>query len=174
MTAAGPALYFAYGANVHPGWLRRRVPTAELLGAAFLPGHRLAFHKRGRDGAGRSDAAPSNDSAARLPGALYRLESGTLERLGAAGAGYHAATVEVEYDGHRLEALTWRADAANIAAGLLPWDWYLGLIRAGAECLDLPGDYRRWLGQVAVTVDRDAARAEPAWAVIAAGCGDSG
>lgn len=174
MTATGPVPYFAFGANVHPGWLRRRLPAAELLGAAFLPGHRLAFRKRGSDGAGRSDACPSDDPAARLPGALYRLEAGGLQRLGAAGAGYHLAEVEVEHAGRRVRAFTWRADPALIADGLLPWDWYLGLIRAGAECLALPADYRRWLATVPVAADPDEGRAGVALAVIAAGCGSGG
>lgn len=165
--APGRVAYFAFGANVHPGWLCRRVPGAELLGPATLPGHRLAFRKRGRDGAARSDACP--DPAARLPGALYAFDHADLALLGASGAGYRRAEVRVETAGGAREAICWRADPAAIAAGLRPWDWYVALIRAGALLLGLPGEHVRWLESVPVAIDPDPARAALARAVIAAG-----
>lgn len=165
--APGRTVYFAFGANVHPGWLRRRIPGAELLGTGTLPGHRLAFRKRGRDGAGRSDACP--DSAARLPGALYAFDVADFELLGAAGAGYRPAEVMVETAAGAREAVCWRADPAEVEEGLRPWDWYVALIRAGAVLLGLPGEHVRWLESVPVAVDRDRERVALARAVIAAG-----
>jgi hypothetical protein len=161
-------LYFAYGANVHPGWLRRRIPDAELLGAAALPGHRLAFRKRGRDGAARSDAQPSETPGDALPGALYAVRRAALDRLGAAGAGYRMEEVEVRVAGESRRALTWRADDAAVAEGLVPLDWYVALIRAGAALLGLPAAHRDWLATVDVTVDRDSEQAQAARAVLAA------
>lgn len=164
--AAEPVVYFAYGANIHPGWLRRRVPEATLIGAGMLPGYRLAFRKRGRDGAARSDACPSAEPGAVLPGALYSLPAAALARLGAAGAGYHAERVVVETVAGPQEAITWRADPADIVTGLRPWDWYVALIRAGATLLDLPEAHLRWLEQAPVAVDPDRERAARARAVI--------
>jgi gamma-glutamylcyclotransferase len=165
----GHVLYFAYGANIHPGWLRRRIPEARLVGAAGLPAHRLAFRKRGRDGAARSDACPDEEPGASLPGAVYELRAEALARLGAAGAGYRQAEVVVTTPGGLLDAVTWRAEPASIEAGLRPWDWYIGLIRAGAAILGLPEGYRRWLDSVPVNEDPDRERAAVAFAVIAAG-----
>lgn len=160
-------VYFAFGANVHPGWLRRRVPGAELLGTGTLPGHRLAFRKRGRDGAGRSDACP--DPAARLPGVLYALDAADFGSLGAAGAGYRAAEVAIETAAGARRAVCWRADPAEVEEGLRPWDWYVALIRAGALLLGLPGEHVRWLESVPVAADPDRERVALARAVIAAG-----
>jgi hypothetical protein len=173
MSAAGDrVLYFAYGANVHPGWLRRRIPDAELIGAAALPGHRLAFRKRGRDGAARSDAQPSDTPGDALPGALYAVRREALEQLGAAGAGYRIEEVEVMVAGESRRALTWRADDAFVAEGLVPLDWYLALIRAGASRLGLPAAHRRWLATVEARVDRESAQSHLAREVLAAdpGC----
>lgn len=164
--AAEPAIYFAYGANVHPGWLRRRVPEAKLIGAGLLPGYKLAFRKRGRDGAARSDACPSAEPGAALPGALYALPAGGFARLGAAGAGYHAEQVVVETAAGPQQALTWRADPAELVTGVRPWDWYVALIRAGGVMLALPEAHLRWLEQAPVAVDPDRERAAPAWAII--------
>jgi gamma-glutamylcyclotransferase len=167
--AGGSIPYFAYGANLHPGWLRRRVPAAVQLGAGELPGHRIAFHKRGRDGAGRSNAWRTGDPADRLPGALYRLPCHELERLGAAGAGYRAAELLIETACGPLTALIWRADPGEIEDGLRPWDWYVALIRAGAALHGLPEAHRRWLESVPVAADPDHARAAIAFAVIGSG-----
>ena len=163
----GETLYFAYGANVHPGWLRRRIPAATLLGAGLLPGYRLAFCKRGRDGAARSDACPSEAPGAALPGALYLVNEPDLQLLGAAGAGYRMAQIRVESAEGPVQAVTWIAEPAEVADGLLPWDWYVALIRAGAALLELPAAHRRWLETVPTAADPDAARAALAHAVIA-------
>lgn len=167
MREATRVAYFAYGANVHPGWLRRRVPEAELHGAALLPGYRLVFRKRGRDGAARSDACPSTTPGDALPGALYWLPPESLERLGAAGAGYRSAEVVVRTVEGEVHARTWLAEPTEHAERLLPWDWYVELIRAGAELLELPAAHRRWLQGVPVTRDPDRTRAATAHQVIA-------
>lgn len=170
MSRAEPGiLYFAYGANVHPGWLRRRIPEAVVVGAGVLPGHRLVFRKRGRDGAARSDACPSDAPGAGLPGALYRVQRQDLDRLGAAGAGYRPAQVQVDFAGGTVTAVTWRAEPAEIVDGLLPWDWYVALIRAGAVLLGLPDAHLAWLDTQPTAADPDAARATLARSVIAAG-----
>lgn len=167
-------VYFAYGANVHPAWLRRRIPDAILVGPGVLPGHRLVFRKRGRDGAARSDACPSDVPGAGLPGALYSVRAPDLQQLGAAGAGYLAKEVRVDSPAGPMAAITWVAAPDEIEAGLLPWDWYVALIRAGAEQLGLPERHRRWLATVRTTVDPDAARAAPAREIVAAATpGDS-
>jgi hypothetical protein len=169
MNAAGErVLYFAYGANVHPGWLRRRIPDAELVGAAVLPGHRLAFRKRGRDGAARSDAQPSDTPGDVLPGVLYAVRRDALDQLGAAGAGYRMEEVEVLVAGATRRALTWRAEDSAVAAGLDPLDWYVELIRAGAAMLGLPAAHQRWLASVQVRVDRDSEQSRIARALLAA------
>lgn len=164
---AGRVVYFAYGANLHPGWLQRRIPDARLLGAGALPGYRLEFRKRGRDGAARSDASPSSDPAARLPGALYSVSAPDLGRLGAASAGYRKMDVVVESEQGPVAALAWVAEPGEIAPGLLPWDWYVALIRAGARRLGLDEAHRRWLDAVQSLPDPDADRAAPARAVLA-------
>ena len=171
---AGRVVYFAYGANIHPGWLRRRVPGAQLLGRAWLPGFRLAFRKRGRDGAGRSDARADDVPGACLHGALYALPPGALEGLGAAGAGYRKQRVRVETQAGAVEAWTWRAATEHIAEGLQPWDWYVALIREGAALLGLPDDYRRWLDGVAAIEDPDRGRAQAARQVITAAQSSAG
>jgi gamma-glutamylcyclotransferase len=167
-TPDGSVVYFAYGANLHPGWLRRRVRSAAVIGAAELPGHRIEFRKRGRDDSGKSDACPTGLATDRLAGALYRLSRGDLQRLGAAEAGYYLDEITVESAEGALAAVTWRADPAQLVAGLPPWNWYLALLRAGAAIHGLPESYRHWLESVVSVPDPDGDRAAIALEVIAA------
>jgi gamma-glutamylcyclotransferase len=162
----GSVPYFAYGANIHPGWIGRRVPTLTRLGAGLLAGHRLDFHKRGRDGSGKSNAWRTGDAADRLPGALYRLPVQYLEQLGAAASGYHVEEVLVDSAAGPLTALMWRANEEEIEDGLRPWGWYVALIRAGAAMHDLPESHIRWLGTVPVIQDPDQTRAGIALAIL--------
>lgn len=167
-TPRGSVVYFAYGANLHPGWLRRRVQSAVVIGAAALPGHRIEFRKRGRDGSAKSDACSTGIASDRLHGALYRLSADDLQRLGAAEAGYHLDEITVESTEGVLAALTWRADPAQLVAGLPPWNWYLALLRAGAAIHGLPVSHRRWLETVVSAPDPECDRAAIALEVIAA------
>ena len=45
-------LYAAYGSNLHPGRLQKRVDSARLEGTAFVADLSLTFDKRGVDGSG--------------------------------------------------------------------------------------------------------------------------
>ena len=48
-------LYFAYGSNMSSVRLRARVNSAQPLGVARLPGHRLRWHMHSLDGSGKCD-----------------------------------------------------------------------------------------------------------------------
>lgn len=43
----------AYGSNLHPLRLRKRVSTANLIGIVEMQGYQLAFHKRSTDESGK-------------------------------------------------------------------------------------------------------------------------
>lgn len=160
-------VYFAYGSNLHPGWLGRRVPSARVLGPASLPGHRLAFRKLGRDGSAKSDAEAA--PGASLPGAVYEMSAAHLGRLGAAEGGYLRVAVQVRTGAGVREAFAYVARAENHVTGLAPWDWYVALIRRGAEIHGLPESHREWLAGVATAPDPDEARARLALDVLRSG-----
>ncbi len=159
--------YFAYGSNLHPGWMRRRVPSARIVGAGRLADHALAFRKRGRDGSAKSDAAAA--AGAFLPGAVYEMRADELPRLGAAEGGYRQGQVVVETAAGPVEGFAWFAREEHHVTGLPPWDWYVGLILEGATFHDLPESHRHWLARVAVAPDPDPERAAVARAVLEAG-----
>lgn len=164
---AEAAFYFAYGSNLHPQWLRRRVPSAVIIGPATLPGHALEFRKRGRDGSAKCTAIASGSARGALPGALYSLREDDLGLLGAAEGGYRRQQVRVGTTAGPVLAWTWYAEAEQLADGLAPWDWYLGLVLAGADYHRLPYEHRRRLAAVRALPDPDESRARLARAILA-------
>lgn len=83
--------YLAYGSNLHPLRLVRRVPSARLVGTVPLPGYRLAFHKRGMDGSAKCDLELADESGSLAYGAVYSVAAQDihgLDRLEDLGAGY--------------------------------------------------------------------------------------
>ena len=134
-------VYFAYGSNLHPEWLKRRTPSAQVMGRARLPAHHLCFHKRGRDGSAKCDAWYTGDPNDGVHGVLYGLKRGEREALDRAedlGRGYAIHPVRVETAGITVAVFTYRALPTAIGPDLPPFDWYLAYVVLGARWHVLP------------------------------------
>ena len=135
--------YFAYGSNMSVLRLRQRVPSAQVLGLAVLHGHRLMFHKAGRDGSAKCDATVSVRDKDVVHGVLYRMDpahKSCLDNAEGLGRGYAQKTVEVSLtDGGSAFAITYYATSTNPA--LKPYSWYLEHVLRGARENGLPTDY---------------------------------
>ena len=140
-------LYFAYGSNMSTARLRARTPSARALGKAVLSGHVLRFHKRSKDGSGKCDAFETGDSADRVIGVLYAIDTAERPRLDAAeglNKGYQDATVTVldAQDRHR-KALVYKATPDFIDGSLKPYSWYRDHVLVGSVEHALPAEYVR-------------------------------
>ncbi|HRP35604.1 MAG TPA: gamma-glutamylcyclotransferase [Gammaproteobacteria bacterium] len=136
--------YLAYGSNLHPLRLAQRVPSARLVGTTPLPGYRLAFHKRGMDGSAKCDLELTDDSGSLAYGAVYSLATpdiARLDRLEDLGTGYFKEQVTLRVDGVALSAFVYFASHTHVAPDLLPFDWYLGFVLAGARRHGFPAEY---------------------------------
>ncbi|MFT4256152.1 MAG: gamma-glutamylcyclotransferase family protein [Pseudoxanthomonas sp.] len=146
-------LYFAYGSNLLRERLLARCPGAIFIGRACLPGHRLTFDKVSRDGSGKCAFVPAQNS--RVEGVLWEIpdvELPKLDRMEGAGHGYERDTVTVTLvDGGQCDALTYRATECE--PGLKPYDWYLALVKAGAEQQGLPDEVRVMLAGMQALLD---------------------
>ena len=153
-------LYFAYGSNMSPKRLLQRVPSAVVIGVAILPGHRLAFHKVGRDGSAKCDAALTNAAADRVHGVIYRIDSGHklgLDAREGLGCGYEQKTVEVQLRDHR-QSSAFLYYATHIDASLRPFTWYREHVLRGAREHALPGHYIAAIHAVDAVDDPDPER----------------
>jgi hypothetical protein len=153
--------YFAYGSNLHPARLRLRAPRARPFRRARLRGHRLRFHKLGRDGSAKCDAWPSGSREDLVLGMVYcmaRRDLRALDRAEDLDRGYERVRLMVDIGGRQRAVFTYRALPAAVTEGLSPFDWYRQYVVRGARHHGLPGSYIGSLEREAVLVDPDERR----------------
>ncbi len=147
---------FAYGSNMLLARIRERVPSARPLGIAALHGHRLAWHKAGRDGSGKCDVVASADPGAVVFGVLYEIalaEKPILDAAEGLGAGYDEKRVQLQHKAALLSASLYQA--TRIEPSWKPYSWYKALVVAGAREHGLPLPYVAALESVAAIDDGD-------------------
>jgi hypothetical protein len=152
-------LYFAYGSNLSIQRLRARTPSAEPIGAAELPGFRLVFDKRGRDGSAKADCERTDAPDPVVHGGLFRIHAAdrpALDRAEGLGQGYDACEVALKTERGTMTA--WTYVATDKRPGLLPYGWYLRHVLIGAEAFRLPSAYVAAIRSLPSMADPDTAR----------------
>lgn len=163
-------IYLAYGSNMLIARLRdvRRVPSARCLGRTRLPGYVLRFHKSGADGSAKCDLVRSATPEAAAYGVVFSMDDrdrASLDRV--EGRGYHTEFMPVNTaDSGRLEAFAYVADRDAVDADLLPFDWYVRLVLAGAREHALPTGYIASIAATPSRPDPDSARAAENQAIL--------
>lgn len=161
--------YFAYGSNMLTTRLRPRCPGAMVLGRAVAEGYVLEFSKPSIDGSGK---ATLREAVARwASGVLFEIpkaELGALDAHEGLGNGYDrndAFPVRFIGSGKIVQASTYLATSRD--SSLLPYDWYLALVIAGAREHGLENDYVAMLRAVACGSDPNSNRGTRAVALEA-------
>lgn len=140
-------IYFGYGSNLLLERLKARCPSATRIGLASVEGMELAFWKKSTDGSGKAMLAASEDKTRIVYGALFELEDSEraeLHRHEGADHGYdYQAAYEVKKldSGETITAAVYQASPSHIDKNLVPYDWYLALVVAGAKQSSMPTDY---------------------------------
>jgi gamma-glutamylcyclotransferase (GGCT)/AIG2-like uncharacterized protein YtfP len=150
--------YFAFGSNMLLERIKKRVPSACVLGNATLGGYALRFNKLSKDGSAKANIVPSTDPQAVVYGILYRLDEDERPRLDKAeglGHGYQIHHVRVRRDGEggEEEAFTYVAASDAIRDDLPPFRWYKDIVIQGATQNHLPESYVRQIEAVEVAED---------------------
>ena len=121
-------LYFAYGSNLDGAQMRRRCPSARLVGAAILDGYRLGFAGRSASWGG-GVATVVRDREGRVPGLVWVVSADDLERLDRCEGhpfGYRRKRLLVDIgEARRRRVHVYVKDDAEQA---LPTEAYLGVI----------------------------------------------
>lgn len=140
--------------------LQARVPSARVAGIGVLLGHRLAFHKCGRDGSAKCDVAAGAAAGERVFGVLYRMDPGhraALDAIEGLGLGYALKLVTVQLsDDTGVRAFTYCA--TRIDASLKPFSWYKEHVLRGAREHGLPRDYLAAIAATEAVQDPDETR----------------
>ncbi len=113
--------------------LRARCPSAKIVGPASAQNHSLAFSKRGKDFSGKATLVAQDGLC--QPGILFEVALSDLPSLDhAEGVGYERIDTFTAQISASSESLSCRTYVARTQEpGLLPFDWYLALIIAGAK-----------------------------------------
>ena len=158
-------IYFAYGSNMLERRLKHpdRVPAAVARGIAAASGFIVRFHKRSQDGSGKCTLVAADD-AAEAWGVLFNIPKQDFEKLdhveGVHTGGYARQPISVRLtDGQTEAAHTYIAQEAFIDDTLIPFDWYLGLVVAGAIEHGLPAEHIEALRQTRSRPDPEPSRA---------------
>jgi len=153
--------YFAYGSNMLTARLHERVPSVTPIAIGQLLGYALRWDKRSWwDGSGKCDAEATSRNDDVVWGVLFEFDlddKPVLDRAEGVGIGYVGKPVSVLTEGEVLTAITYCATDKD--ATLRPYNWYKGLVIAGAREHGLPATYRRGLELVVTVSDTDTARA---------------
>jgi len=159
--------YLAYGSNLHPQRLRKRVPSAALSGVVELRGWKLCFHKRSnKDGSGKCSIVRTNDSADVVYAAIFTLmeaERHLLEGVEGVGYGYNEIHLEIPRHG---DVFTYIASPGYIADELRPYTWYKELVVVGASFHKFPASYIEEIGRVEAVEDLNEERNERKWSLV--------
>lgn len=152
--------YFAYGSNLHPVRLQKRVPSANLLGLTSVPGYRLHFHKRHHDdNSGKCNMFLTQQADDLVYGALYEMLASEKPLLDQCeGIGYRCETLQLEFQGNSLNSFVYIAENSHIDNKLRPHSWYQQIVLLGAEFHQLPEDYLKYIREVEVGDDPDLAQ----------------
>lgn len=151
---------FAYGSNMWLPRLQARAASARLVAIGCVT-HRLPmFHKRGRDGSAKADAAYTGRPDDRVWGLIVSLNHQDLGRLDECECGYQRESVQVHCAGGTEVADVYVALPKSVQAGLVPFCWYHALVVHGAARAGLPHAYQHRLQQVETATDPDSERLE--------------
>jgi gamma-glutamylcyclotransferase len=149
--------YFAYGSNLHPLRLIKRVPSARFLGLVEVPGYRLCFHKRhNEDQSGKCNMYRTVDGNDHVIGAVYEMlavEKPLLDKC--EGPGYRCDTISLQHQGEQYDCFVYIAEQSHIDDELVPHCWYKNIVLAGAEYHEFPEMYLENIRQVKSGTDPD-------------------
>ena len=129
-------------------------PFTPPIGRATLPGHRLAWHKVGKDGSGKCDIAPYPGGT--VWGVVFRIDPAEMPQLDKAeglGLGYERTIITVILAGKEIQATTYRA--TRIDPAVVPSHRYKDYVLAGAIEHNLPYTYIQTIRDVVSAPDPD-------------------
>lgn len=149
-------LYFAYGSNMLVERLAKRCSSAQSIGVAAIDGYSLTFSKLSQDESGKATIEASEPDN-QVHGAVFQIQISEREELDVAeGDGYLRVDdlmVMLLPEQRKVVASAYIAKDEVKRAGLQPYDWYMGLILAGAAQQGLPSSCIAALQEVEVSVD---------------------
>lgn len=151
--------YFAYGSNMHPARLEKRIGPCDIISVARLQRAELRFHKIGLDRSGKCDIVFQQNYSMEVWGVVYQIserQKSRLDQYESLGQGYQILNTEVlTQQNQSMNVFTYQAMPQYIDHSLKPFDWYHELVMLGAQFHKFPVSYLDELQQVPFLPDSD-------------------
>ena len=147
--------YLAYGSNLHPLRLTRRVPNASFVGTTRLDGALLTFQKLSADGSSKCNLDFTGHPTHVAYCAVYDIPKNEVHLLDEAeglGIGYYKQQLLVNVGEDSLNVFLYLASQTHLVAELEPYHWYKGFVIAGARKHHFPTEY---IEQIASVTSKD-------------------
>ncbi len=153
-------LYFAYGSNMYPPRIEKRVKRVKKVCNVYLPGYRLRTNKVGDDGTGKANIEPDAGCRDGVWGVLWLVPESSREALDGA-EGYKPGKHDSHYKPKEFivfesPSAPWKAMAYVACQGRTKSDDlpvrrdYYDYILQGAVLNGLPQEYIEKLGRIKV------------------------
>jgi hypothetical protein len=155
--------YAAYGSNLHPLRLFKRISSAQLITTSLLSGWSLHFHKRGNDKSAKCNILAGGGG---VHLAIYEISARdklVLDRIEGVGLGYSETMLSIPRVG---DCLSYVAEDTHIDDSLLPYDWYHELVIIGARTHGFPADYLKQIESKRALRDPDPDRSAEKWRTV--------
>lgn len=152
--------YFAYGSNLHPQRLVRRVPSATVIDTCAIQGYQLVFNVDHPDGSGKCNIVKHDSNEHCVHGVIYQLLAEEKILLDACETNYSDAEIRLECKLGVINAFTYLAHEHVLDDSVIPYEWYRDLVLHGARHHAFPADYVDKLVSHATQPDKDNERAE--------------
>ena len=155
-------LYFAYGSNMSERRLKKRVPSAKVIGTGVLHNHCLTFHKLSKDKYGNVSGKCTIECSEsdKVYGVLFKIkksEEWKLDKKEGFPKHYAKLCVQIEMCdskcGKKELAQTYIAEPNYICRTVKPYTWYKKHVLVGAKEANLPPYYIDCLEKVPACKD---------------------
>lgn len=148
---------FAFGSNMCAGRMRRRAPSALVVGLATLRGHVLRFNKKSDDGSAKANVVVAS-AADLVEGIVYEVAAAELPGVDKAEGGYQRTELSVSLGAEERLVWVYVAKPLRVDDRLLPFAWYKALVVRGARTHGLTKSYVASVEAHAEIEDPDAER----------------
>lgn len=154
--------YLAYGSNLHPLRLTRRVPSARLISRIKLLGYSVVFNKLSEDHSAKCNLESTHNQQSIVYTALYHIDPAhkvRLDHFEGLGKGYTDGKIVIEHDNKSIDCFTYFAQDSHRVEDKQPYHWYKQLVLQGAHFLRFPRHYVRYIEGINSCVDPNRKRA---------------
>lgn len=156
--------YAAYGSNLHPLRLQKRVPSAKLLGTSILSGYEMRFNKKSDvDASGKCSINVADNFVHMAVFEIAVIEKCDLDKIEGLGKGYDEIPIQLAGYG---TCLTYIATPTVIEESILPMDWYKEMVMLGCLSNRFPDRYVENVQRVGAVRDSNRSRARMNWKIV--------